>query len=205
MAERENPFTVMKHYLATLNKRIDELANKTTSIAEEVKRLPEQEASERSKLTEKFNSETAELNNRLEEISSQLGGQQTNLMQVVEPLKGQLEEIKSSSATKEDLQRMQSTLREEITPLHEQKLERSEFQEFVEKNNASMKGVFEELTGGESFANFASSQVTSRPQSIAEEAPIPTEGTEPPQPEPSPSEGFNPERRHEEKRKKKWL
>ena len=208
MAERENPFTVMKHYLATLNKRIDELASKTTSLNDDAKRLSEQEASERTTLSERFDSDKADMSSKLEELSSKVEEYQSQLMQAVEQLKQHVEGIRSSSLSREDLQALQISLREEIAPLREQKLERSEFQEFVEKNNASMKGVFEELTGSESFADFASSQVASRPEPlvpVVEEAPTSTESVEPIESEPASREGFIPEHRREEKRKKKWL
>lgn len=215
MAERENPFTVMKRYLTSMNKRIDELASKTNTLDEDIKRHSEQNTSERARLSERFDSEKAEVNSKLEELTSKVEGHQSQLMQAVEQLKQHLEEIKSSSASREDVQAMQSSLKDEIATLREQKLERTEFHDFMEKNNASIKEVFEELTPGESFADFASTRASSQPTPtpVVEEMITPTETTtqssepesEPVEKEQPPTERFSPEQRREEKRKKKWL
>ena len=112
MAERENPFTVMKRYLTTMNKRIDELGSKASSLEEEVKRHAEQNSSERSRLSDKFESEKTEVNGKLEEFSSKADSNHSQLLQAIDQLKQNLDEIKSSSATREDLQAMQSSLKE---------------------------------------------------------------------------------------------
>ncbi len=211
MAERENPFTVMKHYLTSMNKRIDELGSKTSSIDEEVRRHAEQNASERSRLSDKFESEKAEVNSKLEEFTSKSESNQSQLLQAIEQLKQNLEDIKSSSAAREDLQAMQNSIKEEISSLRDQKLEKAEFQNFVEKNNASMKEVFSDLTPVDSFADFATVQVSSRPapvpviEEVASTAEPPAEDSEPVEKEQPPAERFIPEQRRDEKRKKKWL
>ena len=211
MAERENPFTVMKRFLTAMNKRIDDLGTKTSSLEEDVKRFSEQTASERSRLSEKFDSEKAEVSRKLEDITSKTESNQSQLMQAIEQMKLNLDQIRSGSATREDVQSMQSSLRDEIATIREQKLEKNEFQEFVEKNNASLKEVFSELPSNESFGDFATQQVSSRPAPVpvvVEEAPIvetPSENPEPIEKEQPPAERFTPEQRREEKRKKKWL
>jgi len=211
MAERENPFTVMKHYLTTMNKRIDELGSKTSSLEAEVKRHAEQNTSEQSRLSDKLESEKAEISGKLEELTSKAENNHSQLLQAIEQLKANLEDIKSSSATREDLQTMQSSLKEDISSLREQKLEKAEFHSFVEKNNASMKEVFSELTPVDSFADFATEQVSSHPTPvpvIEEAAPAaepPAEDSEPVEKEQPPADRFIPEQRREDKRKKKWL
>ncbi len=211
MAERENPFTVMKVYLTTMNKHIDELVTKTSSLEEEVKRHAEQNVSERSRLSDKFESEKAEVSSKLEEFTSKAESNHSQLLQAIEQLKLNLEDIKSSSSTREDLQAMQNSLREEISSLQEQKLEKAEFHNFVEKNNASMKEVFSELSPVDSFADFATEQVSSRPapvpviEEVTSTPEPPPEDSEPVEKEQPPADRFIPEQRREEKRKKKWL
>jgi chromosome segregation ATPase len=211
MAERESPFTVMKRFLTAMNKRIDDISTKTESLEVEVKRSSEQNASERSRLSEKFDSEKTEVNSKLEEITSKAESNQSQLMQSIDQLKQNLDQIKSSSATRDDVRSMESSLRDEIAAIREQKLEKTEFQEFVEKNNASMKEVFSELPTNDSFADFATQQVSSHPTPtpiVEEEAPIvetPSENPEPIEKEQPPADRFTPEQRREEKRKKKWL
>ncbi len=211
MAERENPFTVMKRYLTSMNKRIDDLGSKTSSLEEGVNRQAEQNASERSRLSDKFESEKAEVSGKLEEFTSKAESNHSQLLQAIEQLKVNLEDIKTNSASREDLQAMQSSLKEEISSLREQKLEKAEFQNFVEKNNASMKEVFSELTPVDSFANFATEQVSSRPtpmpviEEVTSTPEPPAEDSEPVEKEQPPADRFIPEQRREEKRKKKWL
>ena len=211
MAERDNPFTVMKRFLTAMNKRIDDLGSKTNSLEEDVRRFSEQNASERSRLSEKFDSEKTEVNSKLEELTSKAESNQSQLMQAIEQLKQNVEQIKSSSATRDDVRSMESSLKDEIAAIREQKLEKSEFQEFVEKNNASLKEAFSDLPASDSFADFATQQVSSHPAPtpiVEEEAPIveaPSENPEPVEKEQPPADRFTPEQRREEKRKKKWL
>jgi chromosome segregation ATPase len=211
MAERDSPFTVMKRFLTAMNKRIDDLGTKTNSLEEDIKRFSEQNASERSRMSDKFDSEKVEVNSKLEELTSKAENNQSQLMQAIEQLKQNIEQIKSSSASREDLHSMESSLKDEIAMIREQKLEKVEFNDFVEKNNASMKEVFSELTPSESFAEFATEQVSSRPaptpivEEVAPASEAPSENPEPVEKEQTPADRFTPEQRREEKRKKKWL
>ncbi len=211
MAERDNPFTVMKRFLTTMNKRIDDLGNKANSLEEDIKRFSEQNSSERSRLSDRFDSQKIETNSKLEEITAKAESNQSQLLQAIEQLKQNLDQMKSSAVTRDDLQSTQSTLRDEIAAIREQKLEKTEFQEFVEKNNASMKEVFSELPASESFADFATQQVSSSPsptpimEEVASSGEVASENPEPVQKEQTPTDRFSPEQRREEKRKKKWL
>ncbi len=211
MAERDNPFTVMKRFLTAMNKRIDDLGTKTNSLEEDVKRLSGQNVSELSRLSEKIDSEKSSVNSKLEELTSKAEGNQSQLLQAIEQLKQNLDQIKSSSANREDLQSMQSSLKDEIATIREQKLEKTEFQDFVEKNNASMKEVFSELPSSESFADFATQQVSSSPaqtpivEEVTSSSEVASENPESVQKEQTPADRFIPEQRREEKRKKKWL
>src|SRR5712692_8686073 len=203
MAERDNPFTVMKRFLTAMNKRIDDLGTKTNSLEEDIKRFSEQNTSERSRLSDRFDSTKAETNSKLEEITSKAESNQSQLLQAIEQLKQNIDQIKSSAVTREDLQSTQSTLRDEIATIREQKLEKTDFQEFVEKNNASMKEVFSELPASDSFADFATQQASSHPAPtpvVEEQAPIvetPPENPEPVEKEQPPTDRFTPEQRRE--------
>ncbi len=205
MAERENPFTAMKRYLATMNKRIDDITAKANSLEEEIRRVPEQEASERSKLSDKVESSKTEMTSKLEDISSKGEEHHNQLLQAVEQLKQQLSEMKLSSASKDDLDSLRTSLQGDIAPLKDQKLDRTEFQAFVDKNEASIKEVFEDLGGSQSFADFASSKASSQPEPLLQEAASPTESRETAQAEGAPTETRTTEYRREDKRKKKWL
>ncbi len=211
MAERDNPFTVMKRFLTAMNKRIDDLGTKTSSLEEDVKRLSGQNTSELSRLSDKIESEKTGVNSKLEELTSKAENNQSQLLQAIEQLKQNLDQIKSSSATHEDLQSMQSSLKDEIATIRDQKLEKTEFQDFVDRNNASMKEVFSELPSSESFADFATQQVSSSPsptpivEEVSSSGEVASENSEPVQKEQTPADRFSPEQRREEKRKKKWL
>jgi septal ring factor EnvC (AmiA/AmiB activator) len=196
MAPPENVMMLMKQYLSTMSKRIDDLIAKTQALEAEVGKNAESQRSEMSGLTEKIDRLAA----TQEDTKASLEKARDELKKRSEDLEANLEGF----ATLESINELQNKLDKQIETLRDEKLDRSDFQEFENTTFAPLKELFHEGGASPSFAEFASEQAAASPVKAEEELTPPPETVTDEEPSPQlPPPPFEP--RRADKKKKKWL
>lgn len=202
MAPAENVMQLMKQYLSSMSKRIEDLTIRTKELEAELSRRDE---------TQK--SEIIELTGKLEKLSTDQEDTQTLLEKARDEWKKRTEDLEANLggfASFEAVTELQNKVDKEIEILRDEKQDRADFQEFVDSTFTPLKELFAENTQAPSFADFATVHTTAAPTQTVE-TPEETSEESMPQttPAPNPSEYARPpseqKRIPQEKRKKKWL
>ncbi len=194
---------LMKQYLSTMSKRIDDLIAKTRELEGEF-----------SKNAESQKNEISELSEKIEKLVTSQEDTHTLLEKARDEWKKRSEEIEANLegfATYESINEIQNKLDKQIETLREEKLDRSDFQEFEDSTFNPLKELFQDSEASSSFAEFARAQASAssvKAEEEEEESPPPEEvaSEEPPsqvQPPNIPPPPFDQKRT--DKKKKKWL
>jgi len=205
MAPPENVMMLMKQYLSTMSKRIDELTAKTQELMVEV-----------SKNTESQRSEIGGLSEKVEKLSSNQEDTHTLLQNARDEWKKRSEEMEANLegfATYDSITEIQNKLDKQIETLRDEKLDRSDFQEFEDSTFKPLKELFQENEpSSSSFAEFAKAQASASSMKTEEEEEEPTPPPEPAAYQEPPSELQPPnippppvDQKRSDKKKKKWL
>ncbi len=196
---------LMKQYLSTMSKRIDELTAKTQELMVEV-----------SKNTESQRSEIGGLSEKVEKLSSNQEDTHTLLQNARDEWKKRSEEMEANLegfATYDSITEIQNKLDKQIETLRDEKLDRSDFQEFEDSTFKPLKELFQENEpSSSSFAEFAKAQASASSMKTEEEEEEPTPPPEPAAYQEPPSELQPPnippppvDQKRSDKKKKKWL
>ncbi len=201
MAPPENVMMLMKQYLTTMSKRIDELVVKTQELEAEVRQNAESQKSEIGGLSEKLEKIVASQ----EDTHSLLENARDEWKKRSDELEAELEDF----ATMESINEIQNKLDKQVETLRDEKLDRSDFQEFENSTFAPLKELFQDSEPSSSFAKFATAKAEASPMKDNEDL------TTPPEPiasEETPTQlppANNPpplfEQKRSDKKKKKWL
>ncbi len=196
MAPPENVMMLMKQYLSTMSKRIDELVAKTQELEAEVSKNADSQRNDMNGLSEK-----------LEKLVNSQEDTHTLVEKATDEWKKRSDEIEANLegfASLESINEIQNKLDKQIETLRDEKLDRSDFQEFEDSTFNPLKELFQDSGQTSSFADFASTQATT--------SPLKSEGELTSAPEAIASEESSPElppppfeQKRSDKKKKKWL
>ncbi len=194
----ENVMMLMKQYLTTMSRRIDELVVKTRELEAELRKHDDSQENVIGEMSEK-----------VEKLSTDQEDTQTLLEKAREEWKKRAEELEANLdgfANFEAVTELQNKLDKEVETLRDEKLDREDFQEFVDSTFTPLKELFQENEPSASFSDFASSQASSpRPEPMQEQ---PSEEVGEATPSQTPSSNIPPpppDQRRSDKRRKKWL
>ncbi len=194
----ENVMMLMKQYLSTMSKRIDELVIKTRELEAEL-----------SKYGLSQENVIGDMSEKVEKLSTDQEDTQTLLEKAREEWKKRSEELEANLdgfANFEAVTELQNKLDKEIETLRDEKLDREDFQEFVDSTFNPLKELFSENEPSSSFADFAASQTTAPKSEPMQEQPSMELGeATPSQTLPSHTSPPPPDQRRVDKRRKKWL
>ena len=190
---------LMKQYLSTMSKRIDDLIVKSQELEREVNENAQAHKNEIGVLMEK-----------IEKLVNTQEDTQTLLEKARAEWKRQSEEIESNFegfASFESLNEIQNKLDKQIETLREEKLDRSDFKEFEDSTFNPLKELFQDSEPS-SFAQFARAQASASSVETEEEPTPPPEEAASEQPPSLPPPNIPPppfEQKRPDKKKKKWL
>lgn len=194
---------LMKQYLSTMSKRIDELVAKTQALEAEVRKSSDSARSEVSGLSE-----------MVEKLASNQEDTHTLIQNARDEMKKRSEEIEANLegfATYESISEIQNKLDKQIETLREEKLDREDFKEFEDSTFNPLKELFQDSEqSSSSFAEFARAQASASPVDTEEEEELPPPETEAPEESAVELQPPNippppPEQKRTDKKKKKWL
>lgn len=201
MVPPENVMMLMKQYLSTMSKRIDELEVKTQELESEVGKNAESQRNEMGGLSEK-----------LEKLVTSQEDTQASIEKAMEEWKKRSDEIESNLegfATMESINEIQNKLDKQIETLRDEKLDRSDFQEFENSTFTPLKELFQDNEPSSSFAKFAAAKAEATPVKEEEQvfttSPEPITAEEPPQLPPPNIQPPPFDQKRTDKKKKKWL
>ncbi len=193
----ENVMMLMKQYLSTMSKRIDELVVKTRELEAEL-----------SKYGLSQENVIGDMSEKVEKLSTDQEDTQTLLEKAREEWKKRSEELEANLdgfANFEAVTELQNKLDKEIETLRDEKMDREDFQEFVDSTFTPLKELFQENESSSSFANFASSQASAPRSEPIQDQPSEEVAEEPPSQTPPSNIPPPPDQRRVDKRRKKWL
>ena len=194
----ENVMMLMKQYLSTMSKRIDELVAKTRELEAELRKQSESQVNGLDGMSE-----------RLQKLSSDQEDIQALLEKARDEWKKRSEELEANLdgfANFEAVSELQNKFDKDIETLRDEKLDRGDFQEFVDSTFTPLKELFQENEPSSSFADFASSQTEAPRQEPIHEQPSEDIGEAiPSQSPPSSIPPPPPDQRRVDKKRKKWL
>ena len=187
---------LMKQYLTTMSKRIDELVAKTKELEAEIKSYGENQENV-----------IGDMSSKVEKLSTDQEDTQALLEKARDEWKKRSEDMEANLdgfANFEAVTELQNKLDKEIETLRDEKLDRQDFQEFVDSTFTPLKELFSDNAPAPSFADFASSQ-SEAPEAFheqpVEEVPEEPQSQAPPSSIPPPP----PDPRRVDKKRKKWL
>ena len=164
---------LMKQYLSTMSKRIDELVAKTQALEAEVRKSSDSARSEVSGLSE-----------MVEKLASNQEDTHTLIQNARDEMKKRSEEIEANLegfATYESISEIQNKLDKQIETLREEKLDREDFKEFEDSTFNPLKELFQDSEqSSSSFAEFARAQASASAVDTEEEEELPPPETEAP-------------------------